>query len=139
MAPQNGGAIGPAIGREPNRPAISKLNRGVHGLVPITEGRAPPVARLGARHPGRQPLAREQDICGICKSTTSICLRCGQCRRASVSCRPGPAHGNNPSHAARDQYAALLPISERILGPDHADTLTTRADLAHWKGKADHG
>jgi hypothetical protein len=41
--------------------------------------------------------------------------------------------------AARDQYAALLPIRERILGPDHPHTLTNRADLAHWKGKADHG
>lgn len=27
---------------------------------------------------------------------------------------------------ARDQYAALLPLQERALGPDHPDTLTTR-------------
>jgi transcriptional regulator with XRE-family HTH domain len=36
--------------------------------------------------------------------------------------------------AARDQYAALLPIRQRILGPEHPDTLTTRADLAYWTG-----
>ena len=28
---------------------------------------------------------------------------------------------------ARDQFAALLPIRERVLGPEHPDTLTTRA------------
>ncbi|MET7339230.1 WD40 repeat domain-containing protein, partial [Nonomuraea sp. NPDC005650] len=38
--------------------------------------------------------------------------------------------------AARDQYAALLPIEERVQGPDHPDTLTTRHNLAYWTGKA---
>ena len=32
--------------------------------------------------------------------------------------------------AARDQFAALLPIGERILGPEHPDTLATRRSLA---------
>ncbi len=32
---------------------------------------------------------------------------------------------------ARDQYAALLPISERVLGAEHPDTLATRNNLAH--------
>ena len=31
---------------------------------------------------------------------------------------------------ARDQFAALLPIRERILGAEHPDTLATRANLA---------
>jgi hypothetical protein len=34
--------------------------------------------------------------------------------------------------AARDQYAALLPVQERVLGRDHPDTLTTRHNLAFW-------
>jgi hypothetical protein len=38
---------------------------------------------------------------------------------------------------ARDQFAALLPIRERVLGPEHPDTLTTRASLAYWTGQAD--
>ena len=38
--------------------------------------------------------------------------------------------------AARDQFAALLPIHERVLGPEHPDTLTTRSELARWTGKA---
>jgi hypothetical protein len=29
--------------------------------------------------------------------------------------------------AARDQYAALLPVSEHISGAEHPDTLSTRA------------
>jgi hypothetical protein len=37
--------------------------------------------------------------------------------------------------AARDQYAALLPIRERVLGPEHPDTVTTRASLAVWTGR----
>jgi len=38
---------------------------------------------------------------------------------------------------ARDQYAALLPVYERVLGPKHSDTLATRANLAHWGEKAE--
>ena len=34
--------------------------------------------------------------------------------------------------AARDLYAALLPIRERVLGPEHPDTVTTRTRLAYW-------
>jgi hypothetical protein len=37
---------------------------------------------------------------------------------------------------ARDQFAALLPIYERVLGPKHPDTLTNRANLARWTGRA---
>ena len=36
--------------------------------------------------------------------------------------------------AARDQFAALLPVRERVLGPEHPDTLTARRDLAYWTG-----
>jgi hypothetical protein len=37
---------------------------------------------------------------------------------------------------ARDQCAALLPISERVLGPEHPDTLTTWHNLAYNTGLA---
>ena len=36
----------------------------------------------------------------------------------------------------RDQYAALLPVREQTLGPEHPDTLATRDDLAAWTGQA---
>jgi hypothetical protein len=38
--------------------------------------------------------------------------------------------------AARDQFAALLPVAERVLGPEHPDVLATRASLAYWVGQA---
>ena len=37
---------------------------------------------------------------------------------------------------ARDQYAALLPIRERVSGAEHPDTLTARGNLALWTGEA---
>jgi Tetratricopeptide repeat len=37
---------------------------------------------------------------------------------------------------ARDQFAALLPIHEQILGSDHPETLIVRANLAAWTGRA---
>jgi hypothetical protein len=37
---------------------------------------------------------------------------------------------------ARDQFAALLPVRERVLGADHRDTLGTRHNLARWTGEA---
>jgi hypothetical protein len=40
---------------------------------------------------------------------------------------------------ARDQFAALLPVHERVLGPEHPDTLTTRANLARWTREAEDG
>ena len=30
----------------------------------------------------------------------------------------------------------MLPVHERVLGPEHPDTLTTRASLAAWTGGA---
>jgi hypothetical protein len=32
---------------------------------------------------------------------------------------------------ARDQFAALLPVAVRVLGPEHPDTLAARASLAY--------
>ena len=37
---------------------------------------------------------------------------------------------------ARDQLAALMPISERVRGPEHPGTLATRSQLARWAGVA---
>ena len=34
--------------------------------------------------------------------------------------------------AARDLFAGLLPLLERVLGPEHPRTMTTRANLARW-------
>ena len=42
--------------------------------------------------------------------------------------------GNAP--AARDQFAALVPVCERVLGAEHPDTLAARGELAYWTGRA---
>jgi hypothetical protein len=33
---------------------------------------------------------------------------------------------------ARDQFAELVPVFERVLGKEHPDSLAARASLAHW-------
>jgi hypothetical protein len=38
---------------------------------------------------------------------------------------------------ARDQFATLLPVIERVLGAEHPDTRDTRGSLAYWTGQAD--
>ena len=38
--------------------------------------------------------------------------------------------------AARDQYAELLPVRERVSGPEHPATLATQHNLAYWTGMA---
>ena len=53
--------------------------------------------------------------------------------RASLARWTGQA---GDAAGARDQYAALLPISERVLGAEHPDTLAARANLARWTGQA---
>ena len=58
---------------------------------------------------------------------------------ATLGARAGLARSTGEAGdaaAARDQYAALLPVRERVLGPEHPDTLTTRANLAYWTGRA---
>jgi hypothetical protein len=37
---------------------------------------------------------------------------------------------------ARDQFATLTAVRERVTGPEHPDTLTARAYLAYWTGEA---
>ena len=44
--------------------------------------------------------------------------------------------GAGDAAGARDQLAALLPIRERVLGPEHPNTLTARHNLAYWTGQA---
>ena len=60
----------------------------------------------------------------------------------TLSSRTGVAYwtgeAGDPA-AARDQYAALLPVVERILGPEHPQTVTARDNLAYWTYRAGRG
>jgi hypothetical protein len=53
--------------------------------------------------------------------------------RANLAGWTGQA-GDAP--AARDLFAALLPVRERVSGSQRPSTLTTQANLAYWTGKA---
>ena len=59
--------------------------------------------------------------------------------RQLVPRRRRPSAGAGDPAAARDQYAALLPMQVRVLGPDHPNTLTTRSNLVDWTEKAEAG
>ena len=56
--------------------------------------------------------------------------------RASLAHLTGKA---GDAAGARDRFAALLPVEERVLGPEHPLTLTTRDDLAEWTGRTGDG
>ena len=62
----------------------------------------------------------------------------GGCQRHRRTIRD-PAQSSGKIRAAagaHDQYAVLLPIRERVLGAEHPDTLTVRANLAYWAKRA---
>jgi hypothetical protein len=59
-------------------------------------------------------------------------------RRASPALIRSPRRADSRS-AIHPANAALLPIRERVLGPEHPDTLTARASLAYWAEKAGGG
>ena len=80
-------------------------------------------------------------------TSTPRCCRCASgcsARSTRTPCAPaatsptGPGMPGDPA-AARDQYAALLPVYERVFGPEHPDTLRTRSNLADWAEKAERG
>ena len=48
---------------------------------------------------------------------------------------PLDGRGGNQA-AARGQLAALVPVFERVLGPEHPETLTIRYNLAVYTGSA---
>ena len=49
--------------------------------------------------------------------------------------RPLDRRGGGRAEALR-LYRELLPDRQRVLGPDHPDTLGTRHDIARWTGEA---
>jgi hypothetical protein len=98
---------------------------------------------LGAEHPdtlaARASLARWTGMAGFGPPAFGVrrafrrvtrrvqrAFRRGPCRCYGCACRA----------AARDQYAALLPDLERVLGAEHPDTLSARWDLALWTAEA---
>ena len=71
------------------------------------------------------------------------CCPLGSGSRAGAPGDPGSRDGlarftgeAGDAAAARDQFAALLPALEQVLGPEHPETLASRGGLAYWTGEA---
>ena len=80
---------------------------------------------------------------GPATSTLRCCPSASGCWVPStrVPWPPAPAWPAGPGKVgdaagARDEYAALLPLLKGALGPEHPDTLATRASLASFTGQA---
>jgi hypothetical protein len=56
-----------------------------------------------------------------------------------VTPAPSVKHRRGDAAAARDQYAALLPIRKQVSGPVHPDTLSVRANLAYCTERVERG
>ena len=93
----------------------------------------------------RRPRNDEQSHSAECTTaergqSPGVGVRARQCpsrAKARLSRRPG--RGPNPiipAEAPRDQFAALIPVDERVLGPEHPETLSTRGHLAGLSGRA---
>ena len=114
-------------------------------LLPIQRAGPGPRAPGHPDHP-RQPRPLDRGGGGCGRGPRPV-------RRAAAHPRAGagrraPRHPDHPRQprpldreagdaaGARDQFAALLPVRERVLGPEHPDTLTARSNLADWTGEA---
>ncbi len=51
-------------------------------------------------------------------------------------CEPVPPGGEGDPAGARDQFAVLLPVRERVSGAEHPYALAARHNLAFWTGQA---
>ena len=89
--------------------------------------RVPPVGhdRAATRRPLRRPWADYE--------SRAVALDRNELGALLVAAGLGPP---GDAAGARDQFAALLPIMERVIDAEHPGTLTTRGDLANWTGEA---
>ena len=123
------------LARRGNRPGPAiKLA----ALLPTAEG----VTAANIRYP-RPPAQRPADQGEGPKApqpNTTSCCRCSSgsgretptlAARADLAWSTGEA---KDTVEARDQFAALLPVVEQVLGPEDPLTLNVRAGLARWTG-----
>jgi hypothetical protein len=117
-------------------PVCALLLPHARAVLGLTSGGLWRIARyLG--HTGSYPTARDlfQLIAGAYGEDNAYGPEHRQtlAARAEVAMWTGEA---GDEAAARDQFAALLPIEEQVLGPDQPDTLATRGNLAGFTGGA---
>jgi hypothetical protein len=86
---------------------------------------------------GSYPAAR--DLCQLIADAHTGSDAYGPEHRGTLGARANLAFWTGmagDAAGARDQYAALLPLDERIYSPEHRETLVTRNQLAIWTGQA---
>ena len=99
------------------------------------------------RHPGHPPQHRLLDRAGRGRPRRTGAVRRAAARPAAGPRPRPPRHPDHPPNiasgpgrpgtpAAHGLFTALLPDQQRVLGPDHPDTLTTRGNIAAWTGQA---
>jgi hypothetical protein len=119
-----------------DRPAFATLLSHARAVLDLTSDGAWQIAAyLG--HSGSHPAARDlfRQIAGAYHEDDVF----GPDHADTLAARHELAHWTGEAGdaaGARDQFAALLPMIERVLGPVHPDTLTTRSNLATWTGEA---
>ena len=82
---------------------------------------------------GRRPGTSSPRCCPSASGSSAPSTRTPWTSARDLACWTGVA--GDPA-AARDQFAALLPVRERVLGAEHPDTLDVRDNLAGWTGAA---
>ena len=107
------------LGRRAPRHAYRPLEPGPLGWGGGGCGRGPGPVRSAAADPSSGSLGAEHP------GTLTV--------RANLAHWTGNA---GDAAGARDQFATLLPVRERVLGAEHPHTLTDRANLAFWTGEA---
>ena len=117
---------GPGRGPGPVRRAAARARAGPRPGAPGHPGRPRTTSPAG---PGRRETRPRPG------TSSPRCCPCASGSSARSTRTPCPPARTSPSWtgeagdaaAARDQFAALLPVRERVLGPEHPDTLTARA------------
>jgi hypothetical protein len=83
------------------------------------------------------PLPRRGTGCSEGEKLPRKCAVCAASVGKSASSDRLGSGLTGDAGAARALYAELLPIRERVLGPEHPRTQAARADLAYWTRQAD--
>ena len=110
---------------EENPDAEADLRSLVQGIQMV-----PPAQRISADHRAASADAdAATDVAGMPGPEHSG----GLAARSELAYSTGQA---GDAGAARDQFAALLPVAERVLGPEHAETRAMSYQLAHWTALA---
>ena len=117
-------------------PACAVLLPHARAVLDLTSGGMSQIAwYLG--YSGSYPAAR--DLCRLITDAYTEADAYGPEHPRTLDARYSVAYWTGEAGdaaGARDQFAALLPISERVQGPEHPGTLNTRHELARWTGQA---